>query len=272
MKLLTLILSCLYLTQVNAAGLDYIDGSSDSGGGDAYALEFTLLGYQAVEIIRDSEVKEVTPGDFLDIIAQTKVMSQERLFLNGAEVDAINTPSQKTIQLSRIRWDDIQNQQQMKFKLVIHEYLGVLGVDDSKYQLTDKIFSTKKSPTIDIECIIDSNSSRKASYRINLFKNSQPIVTYLPINTPKRVSSIERTFKAVSAGDVNGIVHGKTTGLSVSFLMNSHHSVTVPLKYTKPAFGDLVPQVKMLELVDNYSGDDEFKLKTVNLTCTQFKN
>src|SRR5688572_30415330 len=59
-------------------------------GGDAYTQEFIELGYELVENLSTSPLVGVDHALLYQKIQETKVESQAQLFLNGAEVDAIN--------------------------------------------------------------------------------------------------------------------------------------------------------------------------------------
>jgi len=119
---------------------------NESGGGDGYAAEFVLTAKIALELAKKlapSELLPVNIDTFAGAIANTSVHSEEKLALEGSEVDAINYPNKKLIKISRVRWTDLRTESQTvpRFNLVIHEYLGIMGIDDSHYSVSHKLIN-----------------------------------------------------------------------------------------------------------------------------------
>jgi hypothetical protein len=120
---------------------------NESGGGDGYAAEFVLTAKTALEL-----AKKLDPSDLLPVnidtltgaIANTSVHSEEKLVFEGNEVDAINYPDKKLIKISRVRWTDLRTESQTfpRFYLVIHEYLGIMGIDDSQYSVSQRLINS----------------------------------------------------------------------------------------------------------------------------------
>ncbi len=75
---------------------------------------------------------------FSGAIANTTVYSEGRLMLDDQEVDAINYPSKRLIKVNRSRWMDLRGETATiaRFNLVIHEYLGIMGIDDTQYRVS----------------------------------------------------------------------------------------------------------------------------------------
>ncbi|MGE0614107.1 MAG: hypothetical protein AB7P04_00580 [Bacteriovoracia bacterium] len=116
-----------------------VPGPGSSGGGDTCALEFietarTLrreLGVKYPEALQKIDLNL-----FQQMIDAVSVECVERtLVLNGVVKEAINTPAEKKILVSRQAWVSIQNPRK-KVALVLHEYLGIMGVEDGKYQVS----------------------------------------------------------------------------------------------------------------------------------------
>jgi hypothetical protein len=130
---------------LSLGGLAVQAGDWSSGGGDAVAVEFSAIGYQVAGYLRELErdgVKKLglKSRDFLKIVEDTRVVSSAKpLVWNGAEVDAINHPGKKLIEVSRARWKDNEGRNGDKLALVMHEYLGIAKVDDRKYQTSHKL-------------------------------------------------------------------------------------------------------------------------------------
>ncbi|MBI4042550.1 MAG: ankyrin repeat domain-containing protein [Deltaproteobacteria bacterium] len=111
----------------------------DSGGGDAYALEFVQVARQihaALSREYPKSLPQINLNQFRHLIDETIVETTDReLIFNGRAVDAINYPDEKKIVLNRVRWAQIMTYQQ-KVSLVMHENLGLLRIDDSNYQIS----------------------------------------------------------------------------------------------------------------------------------------
>ncbi len=118
----------------------FAQGGGISGGGDSFAAEFVKIGYDISQMLEKDPIEEISANEFLTAVQTTQVNSAYTVVLNGEEVDAINTPSLKHILINRRRWIDTVTDYKKRFVLVAHEYLGILGVQDSKYQISHKIF------------------------------------------------------------------------------------------------------------------------------------
>lgn len=140
----------IFLTSMSG----FAAGGVDVGnGGDAYALEFqshaqSLLQHwqelQGYDSFKNSF--PVTKENLADAMSKTQVHSTTSpLMLGDAEVDAKNFPFPRgEIQLNRSRWDALRSDPAKRLALVLHEYLGVLGIDqkrfDDFYQITAPAF------------------------------------------------------------------------------------------------------------------------------------
>lgn len=111
-------------------------GNEHGNGGDSYSLEFVTLGRKMVREIRQNPDPRIPESALVVAVEVTDVVTKDKLELRGAEVDAINYPAQKRIELNRSRWKEYSEKQ--KTALVLHEYLGVIGVDDSRYEISGK--------------------------------------------------------------------------------------------------------------------------------------
>ncbi len=119
-------------------------GDGVGNGGDGLAAEFILTAKDAFRILQNKpEVTQYLNLDKLSMaIANTKVIStKEPLILNGVEIDAINYPAQQLIKINRLRWMDLRdsNRTLTRFNLVIHEYLGIIGINDDQYSISQSI-------------------------------------------------------------------------------------------------------------------------------------
>lgn len=133
-----LMIACL-VTLALTVGSIAKAGDWSSGGGDTTAQEFATLGYDIyryftwIDDQRRAEYGIRSLYSYQQTLQETKVRSEEHVFLDGKEVDAINTPDRKEIVVNRSRWSAIQNEKD-RAPLVLHEYLGILRVDDTHYQ------------------------------------------------------------------------------------------------------------------------------------------
>lgn len=141
-KLLLLSLS-LFTTISTFAHARDEDGDEKGNGGDEYAKEFVTLAYDLMESLQKNPIPMVDNQALLAAIRQTKVNSRPSLTLRGNEVDAINypDPTEPKILLSRAAWDRMATARHRRVFLVLHEYLGIMGVDDSNYQISHKLDS-----------------------------------------------------------------------------------------------------------------------------------
>lgn len=145
------IISLLIMTP-SLAGADNGEGGAVSGGGDAYSAQFTKIGYDVLQRLKFEPLDEVSNELLAATLITTRVTSQNKMILNGKEVDAINTPSQKLIQISRTRWDALNDKPKEKFILVAHEYFSVMGLEDSRYQISKKLFDNPGAAMVRYDC------------------------------------------------------------------------------------------------------------------------
>jgi hypothetical protein len=112
------------------------EGSSAKGGGDIAALEFIIAAREIAKNIPQSVDFDLTK--FREAVEQTRVVSIDRTYLNGFEVDAINYPTEKRIELNRYRWLSNVGNPRQRLLLAMHEYLSLIGEPDSNYAITSK--------------------------------------------------------------------------------------------------------------------------------------
>lgn len=126
-------------------------GTASSGGGDVIAAEFTAVGYQVVDILRSNPIEEVKVEDIDRVIRMTLVETKDRLKLEGREVDAINYPAEKRIEVSRKRWENARLDFKSRIVFAFHEYLAIAGISDEKYHVSHKLFEKEKR-TWEVTC------------------------------------------------------------------------------------------------------------------------
>lgn len=124
----------LILTLVAAASA-FAGGNELGNGGDLVAQEFVAAGKKLVEELKakpDARIPDLSK--FEEIVNTAKVSTAESLTLHGNEVDAINYPEEKHIDVSRSRWREYGPGK--RASLVLHEYLGLAKVEDKQYEIS----------------------------------------------------------------------------------------------------------------------------------------
>lgn len=138
------------------------------GGGDHYAGEFVQIGYELFTLLSEQPIPDISATQFLEAVRKTKVLSERELELNGSPIDAINYPRQSppSIVFSQVAWEKLKFQRHEKVFLVLHEYLEILGIDDSKYSVSRKVDRGSvctRTPAVRLEL---ERHFRKSCYRI----------------------------------------------------------------------------------------------------------
>lgn len=109
-------------------------------GGDEYAIQFVDVGRQVLQFLEKSPVKGIDREKLRNAMEKTEVESTEKdLILLGKPKDAINYPELKKIVINRARWGAISVNFPNQAALVLHEYLGIIGADDTGYKLSKKV-------------------------------------------------------------------------------------------------------------------------------------
>lgn len=70
---------------------------------------------------------------------KTLVSTVGEVRLHGRDLDAANFPELKLIIVSRSRWLQLSGDYNRKKSLVLHEYLGILKIDDSNYSISGRM-------------------------------------------------------------------------------------------------------------------------------------
>ena len=114
----------------------------DSNGGSGVAAEFMEAAHGLIARLYSKPIAEVDLKSFAAAVAETKVVPKKSLKLRGDAVDAINYPSRKLIEVSVLRWNKLTMTPWVKQQLVFHEYLGILGIDDTGYKVSRQILNS----------------------------------------------------------------------------------------------------------------------------------
>ncbi len=114
----------------------------DSNGGSGVAAEFIEAAHDLIERLAVTPVAGVDSQALKIAINETKVVTKKNLTLRGDAVDAINYPKRKLIEVSVTRWNKLALTPWVKLQLAFHEYLGILGIDDTGYKISRQIFNS----------------------------------------------------------------------------------------------------------------------------------
>lgn len=141
MKIFLVALAMIGLPQYASANAKVV-----GNGGDEYSVEFTQLAHELTDWLaanRKLLPKSFSMQAYRTALKTTQVEStDEPLSLNGATKDALNFPAQKRILFNRAAWNRILSLPRKK-ALVFHEYLGILGIDDSRYQISRLVIKSE---------------------------------------------------------------------------------------------------------------------------------
>ncbi len=145
-------------------------GFDVGNGGDRYAGEFVEIGEEIVETLIHSPRAGIDSTAMLEAIRKTKVVSKDSLELDGKAIDAINYPlaTPPRIEVNRDAWDRMKWRRHDKIFLVMHEYLGILGVDDSNYQISRRTDKASVCERTDQVRRALENEFKKSCYRITV--------------------------------------------------------------------------------------------------------
>lgn len=117
---------------------------SESYGGDGVVADFTMT---ARSLVREMEqapfiFSKGLTDDFRKSIQETMISSADRLMLDGVEKDAINHTLVRPyrIEISRTRWLQYDLSIEKQEKLVLHELLFTLHIDDSGYDKSESLY------------------------------------------------------------------------------------------------------------------------------------
>ncbi len=119
-------------------------GDSVRNGGDSLAQRFVFEARFVFGILKTLELEQeyfpMVEKLNQDIDSISVHSTDEVLKIREVTVDAINIPFQHEILLSRSRWIELLKKKRSDYvALIIHEYLGVEGYDDSSYRISKKL-------------------------------------------------------------------------------------------------------------------------------------
>lgn len=182
-----LMLLCLLMMSATLARAEG-GATGVGGGGDNTVFEFremarTLFGHL---IGQSKEVFGVDADVLAKTYADVKVESVEtaciRLDANPCDPrdvrDAVNFPDLKLIRVSRGRWAQIKTDQRSAHRLVLHEYMGILGVERDTDEQSTRVIER-----------LDQNASIMRGQSAHLGFNGQwELIAQAPGYCPKQIT------------------------------------------------------------------------------------
>lgn len=127
-----------------------LTGWDNGNAGDAYASEFILTGrdiLQRLELLVENNAPVFDTTNLRAAIRTTEVASEEHVYLNDLERDAVNYyPNKRLIKMNRSRWRELRRptETQARLRLVLHEYLWITGIDDTNYAQSEHLIELMK--------------------------------------------------------------------------------------------------------------------------------
>lgn len=120
-------------------------GWRESYGGDSRIADFKASSLLVADTIDSNifyTITERSISEFKSTILDSIIVCEQNLVLEGVSKDAINFPKLKPqkILLDCEKWQSLS--QNTKYLLSIHEYLPLLGIDDTSYEYSNKIFKS----------------------------------------------------------------------------------------------------------------------------------
>ena len=127
--------TCIFALILACSSFAFATGGTVGNGGDTYAIQFTNTARRAHDELKNRGSSLIQLEVFMNTINTAEVESTDQpLYLDGSLKDAINYPDHKKIVFNRKAWQDANERTQLLF--VLHEYLGLMGVNDSKYNIS----------------------------------------------------------------------------------------------------------------------------------------
>lgn len=142
---LSLLVALLHVS-VPTAKADITEGHENGNAGDIYAIEFKLTARDIVQRLRllsPDDIQGINLTQLSGAILVTKVSSEERVYLNGYEVNAKNLPADGRIVINRSWWRPLRMASETKnrVRLVLHEYLPLIGVPDEGALVSERLIA-----------------------------------------------------------------------------------------------------------------------------------
>lgn len=138
-------LTSLIATFAIGASMPAFAGDRIGNAGDKDVIRFVTLGQKAARAFANmpaAKFPEITAARFQEGVEDIEVtMTIMPLKKDGVEVNALNHPNRKLIEVNRGRWRNGFSSIQDRLTLVVHEYLGAMGVNDTRYKISTRFAS-----------------------------------------------------------------------------------------------------------------------------------
>lgn len=204
-------ISCFLISQLSPPRALAVGGIS-SNGGDGVVSEFFAIARSLQKMLQQTHEKRIDLPLFSKTIQNAKIYSKKQVFLHGQEVGAINTPKLQEIHISRKHWKTLKENPRLKYVLVLHEFLGLMGVEDRTFSISNKILEGPGLIINQVSCpfIHGSSLENAESYSLELFKyhvenfNMYRAVVYvngLPDDNSETISAQRMRFSNKNSSD-----------------------------------------------------------------------
>lgn len=131
---------------LNASVLLAMGGTDETHGGDIAVLEFTELLAQLTTSLQRIPSQELPMDSFAEVVLRKSkevvIRSEEKVFFDGHEVNAINFPNKNPpeIVISRSLWNFEPSKRTEYRTLVLHEMLYLVGIDDDGFAYSKDLY------------------------------------------------------------------------------------------------------------------------------------
>jgi hypothetical protein len=196
------------------------EGPRSGGGGNSCALninENTKQLLKTLELMPQLLTKKQL-NDLKQHILKTAFYLKDNLYKNGESKDAINFPAENKIYVSPnlCKWQMVEVSGSA-MAILLHEYLGLAGINDSKYQISGK-FLAKYAEIVAIVPILKNSNVDEKLYRAVVYKFLREA------NTPhsklaKKIASLKEASK--DGRNSEGIISKQITAEDIQVVVTS---------------------------------------------------
>lgn len=104
--------------------------------GDNVVHEFKREGRALYDRLKNNPVPGVNAEEFREKVDGARLVSADRVFSGETEVQAVNFRhrSPQEIHISARQWEIVRQSAEQRSYLVLHEYLALMGIDDSAWE------------------------------------------------------------------------------------------------------------------------------------------
>lgn len=176
----------LLLISILSASPAALAGGISSNGGDGIVSEFFDIARNLQKALAQQNQRVVDADLFAKTINSAKIYSQEKVFLGNKEVSAINTPALQEIYVSQVRWKGLAKTPKLKYVLVLHEFLGLMGYEDRTFSISNQLVNDLKlqipqAPSSALECPKPSVEIAHCSLAFILVPGEEPGILPYPV-------------------------------------------------------------------------------------------